>query len=263
MKIIVCIKQVPATSKVEIDPENGTLKRLDVESKTNGYDLFALETALCLKEAAGGSVTAITMGPPQAEEALRDAYMMGVDECVLLSDREFAGADVLATSFTLSQGIRLLGGFDLILCGKQTTDGDTAQVGPALAEHLNIPHVSWARGLKPAAGGLQVTHDLSANTQVSELSFPCLVTVDSGHCVPRLPSYLLLKETADRLVLVLAHSDMPGSGLTQYGLNGSPTAVQRTFPPESVRTRQMLEGDKAAALIDILAEKKFIGEGVD
>lgn len=258
MKIIVCIKQVPATSKVEIDPENGTLKRLDVESKTNGYDLFAIETALCLKETVGGSVTAITMGPPQAEEALRDAYMMGVDECVLLSDKDFAGADVLATSYTISQGVRLLGEFDLILCGKQTTDGDTAQVGPALAEHLNIPHVSWARGLKPAKDGMQVTHDLSANTQVSELSFPCLVTVDSGFCVPRLPSYLISKRTQDRPIRILTHSDLPDNRMKSYGLNGSPTAVQRTFPPESLRTRQMLEGDKVLALYNILAEKKFI-----
>ncbi|MCL1897054.1 MAG: electron transfer flavoprotein subunit beta/FixA family protein [Clostridiales bacterium] len=261
MKIIVCIKQVPATNKVEIDPENGTLKRMNIDSKTNGYDLYALETALCLREAAGGTVTAISMGPPQAEEALREAYMMGADDCALLCDREFAGADVLATSYTLSQGIRLLGGFDLILCGKQTTDGDTAQVGPALAEHLGIPHVSWARSLALTEKGLKVTHDLSVNTQLTVLSLPCLVTVDSGHCVPRLPSYLLMKETEGRPVRVLAHPDMPDTSPGSYGLDGSPTAVQRTFPPEVVRTRQMLEGDSATALYDILAKQKFIAGG--
>ena len=261
MKIIVCIKQVPATSKVEIDPEDGTLKRLNAETKTNGYDLFALETALGLKEAEGGTVTAVAMGPPQAEEALRDAYMMGVDDCVLLCDRKFAGADVLATSYTLSQGIRLLGGFDLILCGKQTTDGDTAQVGPALAEHLGIPHVSWARGIQLTPAGLKVTHDMSTTTQTATLALPCLVTVDSGYCVPRLPSYLLMKETEGRPVRVMAHSDMPDTSLGSYGLSGSPTAVQRTFPPEPVRTRQMLEGDKATALYDILVKQKFIAVG--
>jgi len=258
MKIIVCIKQVPASGKVEIDTETGTLRRLKTENKTNSYDLFAIETALRLKEASGGTVTALTMGPSQAEEVLRDAYMMGVDECVLLCDKNFAGADVLATSYTLSQGIRLLGGYDLILCGKQTTDGDTAQVGPALAEHLGIPHVAWARGLTLSPGGLRAVHDLSSTTQVSELSLPCLVTVDSGHCVPRLPSYRLQKLTAGRPIRVAALSDLPDKDLTRYGLTGSPTAVRRSFPPPATGTRQMLEGDKAEALCNILAEKKFI-----
>ena len=132
MKIVVCMKQVPATSKVDIDPETGAMKRMSGETRTNPYDLFALETALAIGEKTGGTVTVLTMGPPQAEEMIRDAYTMGADEGVILSDRKFAGADVLATSYALAQGIQVIGGADLIICGRQTTDGDAAQVGPAL-----------------------------------------------------------------------------------------------------------------------------------
>ena len=142
MKIAVCIKQVPGTTQVEVDPVTGTLKRDGVESKLNPYDLYALETALRLKEQLGAEITALTMGPPQAEEILREAYMMGVDDAVLVSDRKFAGADVLATSYAISQALRAAGPFDLIICGRQTSDGDTAQVGAELAEFLGIPHVA-------------------------------------------------------------------------------------------------------------------------
>ena len=137
------MKQVPATSKVDIDPETGAMKRMSGETRTNPYDLFALETALAIREKTGGTVTVLTMGPSQAEEMIRDAYTMGADEGVILSDRKFAGADVLATSYALAQGIQVIGGADLIICGRQTTDGDTAQVGPAIAEHLTIPHAAW------------------------------------------------------------------------------------------------------------------------
>ena len=149
MKIVVCMKQVPATSKVDIDPETGAMKRMSGETRTNPYDLFALETALAIREKTGGTVTVLTMGPPQAEEMIRDAYTMGADEGVILSDRKFAGADVLATSYALAQGIQVIGGADLIICGRQTTDGDTAQVGPAIAEHLTIPHAAWVAEVLP------------------------------------------------------------------------------------------------------------------
>jgi electron transfer flavoprotein beta subunit len=140
--ILVCIKQVPETSKVEVDPVTGVLKRSGVDSKMNPYDLYALETALRITEMVGGNITVISMGPPQAEEIIKEAYMMGADEGVLLSDRKFAGADVLATAYTLSQGVRKLENIDLILCGKQTIDGDTAQVGPEMAEYLGMPHIA-------------------------------------------------------------------------------------------------------------------------
>ena len=195
MKIVVCMKQVPATSKVDIDPETGAMKRMSGETRTNPYDLFALETALAIREKTGGTVTVLTMGPPQAEEMIRDAYTMGADEGVILSDRKFAGADVLATSYALAQGIQVIGGADLIICGRQTTDGDTAQVGPAIAEHLTIPHAAWVAEIMDVnEKSIQVRQDLVSVSQVSEIPYPCLLTIDKDTCVPRLPSYLLKKE---------------------------------------------------------------------
>ena len=192
MKILVCMKQVPAGTKVDIDPETGAMKRLSGETRTNPYDLFALEAALQLREKVGGSVTVLTMGPPQTEEMMRDAYTMGADDAVILSDRKFAGADVLATSYALSQGITAIGDIDLIICGKQTTDGDTAQVGPAIAEHLGIPHAAWVSEIVDAdSESIQVKQDLVSVSQTSKIPYPCLITVDKDMCVPRLPSYLL------------------------------------------------------------------------
>lgn len=177
MKIIVCMKQVPAGTKVDIDPETGAMKRLSGDTRTNPYDLFALETALQLRELLGGTVTALTMGPPHAEEMMRDAYSMGADDAVILSDRKFAGSDVLATSYVLSQGIKVLGGADLIICGRQTTDGDTDQVGPAIAEHLMLPHAAWvAEIVKADQNSICVRQDLASVSQISEMQYPCLIT---------------------------------------------------------------------------------------
>ena len=185
-------------TKVDIDPEIGAMKRLSGETRTNPYDLFALEAALQLREKVGGSVTVLTMGPPQAEEMMRDAYTMGADDAVILSDRKFAGADVLATSYALSQGITAIGDIDLIICGKQTTDGDTAQVGPAIAEHLGIPHAAWVSEIVDAdSESIQVKQDLVSVSQTSKIPYPCLITVDKDMCVPRLPSYLLQKQSKD------------------------------------------------------------------
>ena len=220
MKIIVCMKQVPAGTNVEIDPETGAMKRMSGETRTNPYDLFALETALLLKEKMGGTVTVLTMGPAQAEEMMRDAYTMGADEAVILSDRKFAGADVLATSYALKQGIEVIGGADLILCGRQTTDGDTAQVGPAIAEHMGIPHAAWVSEIvNVREDAICVKQDLASVTQVSELPFPCLITVDKDICVPRLPSYRLMRETEERPVRILSFKDMPDQD-TKTGVSG-------------------------------------------
>ena len=262
MKIVVCIKQVPATSQVDIDPESGTLKRLGAESKTNPYDLFAIECALRIKNKLGGSVTAITMGPPQAEEMMEDAFSMGVDEGVILSDKKFAGADVLATSYTLSQGIRAIGGADIIICGKQTTDGDTAQIGPAIAEHLHIPHAAWVNEITDIDNEkIDVRQDLSEMTQISEMHYPCLITVDKDIVVPRLPSYKLMKSMKDKKVTYLSFEDMPDKDLTRYGLIGSPTVVERIFPPDKMDEQVYIKGDsseKAKGIYDVLKAKKFV-----
>lgn len=262
MKIIVCMKQVPAGTKVDIDPETGAMKRLSGETRTNPYDLFALEAALQLREMLGGTVTVLTMGPAQAEEMMRDAYMMGADDAVILSDRKFAGADVLATSYALTQGIEVLGGADLIICGRQTTDGDTAQVGPAIAEHLAIPHAAWVAEIVSADEKvIRVRQDLVSVSQVSELPYPCLITVDKDMCVPRLPSYLLKRSSKERPVRVLTFDDMIDRDLSRYGLIGSPTAVERMFAPPEAEKQVYLEGnaeEKADALFVILTDKKLI-----
>ena len=262
MKIVVCMKQVPAGTKVDIDPETGTMKRLTSETRTNPYDLFALEAALQIREKTGGTVTVLTMGPAQAESMMRDAYAMGADEAVILSDRKFAGADVLSTSYTLYQGIKVLGGADLIICGKQTTDGDTAQVGPAIAEHMHIPHAAWVAGIEDVdEKAVCVRQKLGRATHVPRIPSPCLITVDKHRCVPRLPSYLLKKATRDKEVRVLGFADLPNQDLTRYGLIGSPTTVERMFAPPEREKQVYIEGDeqeKADALFAILTEKKII-----
>jgi electron transfer flavoprotein beta subunit len=250
MNILVCIKQVPGTNKVEIDEKTGALKRLGVESKMNPYDLYALETALWLKGKTGGKITIITMGPPQAESVIREAYMMGVDDGYIFSDMKFAGADVLATSYTLSQGIRTVGEFDLIICGKQTTDGDTAQVGPAVAEYLEIPHVTWVSSINEVDDKrIVVEQDMADSVEVVELEYPCLITVEKDIMQPRLPSYRKKLQTLDRPVKVLTFKDFADKDEKKYGLSGSPTQVERIFPPES-NTKRVIWEDSSQKLAD-------------
>ncbi len=262
MKIIVCMKQVPAGTKVDIDPETGAMKRMSGDTRTNPYDLFALETAISLREKLGGTVTVLTMGPPQAETMMRDAYACGADDAVILSDRKFAGADVLATSYALAQGIQVIGGADLIICGRQTTDGDTAQVGPSIAEHLAIPHAAWVAEVTDVTeSAITVRQDLVSVSQVSELPYPCLITIDKDTCVPRLPSYRLKKATADRPVRILSFADMPDQDLSRYGLVGSPTSVEQMFAPKEAEKQVYIEGasdEKASRLFAILNENKII-----
>lgn len=262
MDILVCIKQVPGTTQVAIDEKTGTLKRDGIPAKMNPFDLYAIESAVRLKELYGAKVTAITMGPPQAEAVLREAFMMGVDEAVILSDRAFGGADVLMTSYTLAQGVRKLGAFDLIICGKQTTDGDTAQVGAEMAEWLEIPHVANVKAISSFENGkIAVTVDLPDSEMDVLVECPSLITVDKGIYEPRLPSYRLKMATHDREITRLALADLPDNDPKHYGLNGSPTQVKRIFPPESHVEHLLLEGDdceKAAKLANFLSEHKFI-----
>jgi electron transfer flavoprotein beta subunit len=246
MRMIVCIKQVPGTSKVEIDPESGVLKRDGVESKMKPYDLYALETAMRIREQLGGTVAVVSMGPPQAEAVIREAYLMGADDGVLLSDRKFAGSDVLATSYTIAQGIRAMGEFDLIICGKQTTDGDTAQVGPAVAEFLNIPHVAWVSAITAlTTERIVVEQDLAASYEKVAMTYPCLITVEKGIVQPRLPSYRRKMATAGRPVRVIGLQDLSDSNASRYGLDGSATSVERIFPPEIDREQVIWDGAPA------------------
>lgn len=260
MNILVCIKQVPGTSQVEIDPVTGTLKRDGVESKMNPFDLYALETALRLKKDHGGTVTVLTMGPPQAESVVREAFMMGADKGVIMSDRKFGGADVLATSYTLSQGIRKSGPVDLVICGKQTTDGDTAQVGAELAERLGIPHVVNVCAVESATDNdITVKVDQPDYLITEKIPFPCLMTVDKGIFEPRLPSFRLKLSTADREITWLKLEDLEDKDPKHYGLNGSPTQVKRIFPPDNHVEQVELCGDrKGAQAAALLKEKRFI-----
>lgn len=262
MEILVCIKQVPETNKVEVDPVTGVLKRGGVASKMNPYDLYALETALRLKEDHGGSITVISMGPPQAQQVIREAYAMGADRGFLLTDRKFGGADVLATSYTLSQGIRKAGEFDLILCGKQTTDGDTAQVGPEISEYLNIPSVANVRRiLAMEEKAVVVEMDMGDDVEVTRVFFPCLLSVEKDIFQPRLPSFVRKMKSKDTPITLLSLADMADQEEKHYGLTGSPTQVQRIFPPESHVHQEIWQGngdELSARLYDTLVQAKFV-----
>lgn len=262
MKIVVCIKQVPGTSQVEIDPETGVLKRDGAAAKINPYDLYALETAMRLKERCGGTVTAVTMGPPQAEAMMKEAYMMGVDQAYVFTDRTFAGADVLATSYTLAQGITSICDYDMIICGKQTTDGDTAQVGPAMAEYLGIPCAAWVGEITDVDEDfVTVGQDFVNIRQLAKMKLPCLITVEKDIYTPRLPSYRLKAVTKDRKVEMITFADFKDQDVTHYGLKGSATSVERIFPPESHDGQIFMKGSAeqtAGELADIFAERKYI-----
>jgi len=262
MEILVCIKQVPGTSKVEVDPITGVLKRDGVDSKTNPYDLYAIETALRIKEQVGGLIKVISMGPPQAKEIIKESFMMGVDEGVLVSDRKFAGADVLATSYTISQGVRKMGTFDLILCGKQTTDGDTAQVGSEMAEYLGIPHIANVlKIIEVKEKSIIVEMDMPNSIEIAEVQFPCLLTVEKDIFQPRLPSYKKKLLTKDREIKMISLNDFEDKDEKKYGLNGSPTQVERIFPPSVNDEREIWTGsneDLSLKITTKLKQLKFV-----
>lgn len=262
MNILVCIKQVPGTNKVEVDPVTGVLRRDGVDSKMNPYDLYALETAIRLKEAHGGAVSVISMGPPQAKQIIMEAFAMGADEGVLLSDRKFGGSDVLATSYTLSQGVLQVGGFDIILCGKQTTDGDTAQVGPEMAEYLDVPSISNVKKILEITDTcITVEMDMANTVEIASVNFPCLLTVDKDIYQPRLPSYIKKMETKNREIKIITFNDLKDQNEKKYGLNGSPTQVQRIFPPEVNDHRELWKDTSdnvAEKLFSKITELKFV-----
>lgn len=262
MKIIVCIKQVPASSEVQIDPVTGVLMRDGSNTKMNPYDLYALETALKIKEQKNAQITSITMGPPAATAVLNESLWMGCDDAVLLSDRKFAGADVVATSYTLSQGIRTIGEFDLIICGKQTTDGDTAQVGPEIAESLGIPHMAYVeRIIEIKEKSIIVSVSMDKTNEIWEINYPCLITVEKGIFTPRLPSYKRSLKFLDYKPRIVTFSDMEDQNEAHYGLKGSPTQVERMFPPEKNIDKEMWidsEEKLATKIADKLNQLKLL-----
>ena len=262
MEILVCIKQVPGTANVEVDSVTGVLKRDGVESKLNPYDLFALEMGFELAEKEKGHVTVITMGPMQAMDALKEAVCMGAEAGVLVSDRCFAGADVCATSYTLCQGIQKAGTFDVILCGKQTTDGDTAQVGPEIAEFMGIPHGANVLAITGTDGnGITVRMNLEHRIQTQRMTMPCLLTVEKDANTPRLPSYKRKLDLSVECLKTVSLKDFNEQDNVHYGLDGSPTQVERIFPPDKTEDKVIMEGkgpELAQYLAGILQEKKFL-----
>ncbi|SFH87481.1 electron transfer flavoprotein beta subunit [Tindallia magadiensis] len=232
MKIVVCIKQVPSTNKVQLHPETNTIIRDGRQSVTNPFDTYAIEEAIQIKEKTGGQTIAISMGIPETERLLKDAVGRGIDQAVLLSDKAFAGADTLATSYTLSLGIRDLMPVDLILCGKMAVDGDTAQIGPELAEQLGIPHVTdVTEVLEVKSNYLICKKEIDNGYQLLKVELPALLTVVKDINMPRMPSIegVLQSETVE--VIRKDAQDLKAE-ISKLGLCGSPTQVVKTFMPE-------------------------------
>ena len=242
MNIIVCIKQVPDAKDVRLDPKTNTLAREGVESIMNPFDRHAVEEAVRLKEQHGGTVTVITMGPPQAEAVLRDAVSCGADAAILVSDRAFAGADTWATTYTLGKAIEKIAPFDLILCGKQAIDGDTAQVGPGLAKRLNIPYVSYVRKIIGFKNDVLSLHRLMDDGYDEvEVPLPGLLTVVKEINEPRVPS-LKGKMKDKSLSIKNFNAEDIGADPGSIGLPGSTTQVVKVFAPEFKGERAMLQG---------------------
>ena len=270
MKILVLIKQVPNTTQVRLDPKTGNLIREGVEAIINPEDVHALEAALGLKESldqeSGASVTVLTMGPPQAVDVLTEALGMGADQAVLLTDRLFAGADTWATSTVLAQAVEALGGAELTVCGRQAIDGDTAQIGPQVAEELGINQATYVTAMEVAGEKLVAVRKLDQGQEELELTLPALVTVLAELNQPRYPMVGLLLAGCEpgARIKVLNAADL-GLKMDQVGLPGSLTQVVKTFSPKEGRRTEMLEGtpaEMAARLKERLIGAKVLSRDV-
>ena len=256
MNILVCVKQVPGTTKVNINPENNTLMRQGIENIMNPFDTYALEEGVRLKERYGGKVTVLSMGPPQAEVMLREAISCGADDAVLIGDRAFAGSDTLATSYTLSQAIKKFKDYDLIICGRQTIDGDTAQVGPETAEMLGINFVSYVSKVEDVSNGqIRVQRLIEEGHEILETTLPALITVVKEINVPRLPS-LRGKMKAKSVVITNWNAESLEADPNRLGLNGSPTKVVKIFSPQRTRIGEMLPGSPEEQIESLIKKLK-------
>lgn len=235
MNIIVCIKQVPDTSEVRVDSVTGNLIREGIPSIVNPNDKHAMEAAVVIKEKHGGKVTVITMGPSQAEEALRECLAMGADKAILLSDRAFSGADTWATSYTLGYAIRKFGEFDLILCGREALDGNTAQVGPELAEFLGVPQVTFVQEIEFSGNTLRVKKALEDGYERLETSLPALLTVTKDINIPRIPSIDAVMDAYREKEIVTWTADDLNIDRDKIGIRGSLTRIRKAFTPEIKR----------------------------
>ena len=263
MKIAVCLKQVPETTEVKINPETNTLMREGVASITNPFDEFALEEGLLTREKYGGELHVMTMGPPQAIEILKNALAVGADKVYLLSDRAFAGADTLATAYTLAKTIEKIGEVDLVICGKQAIDGDTAQVGPGIATRLGIPQLTYVakvREIDPGKKKIVVERMLENGREVVECSLPVVITVMKDINEPRLPSLLGIKKAAKAAIPTWTAQEI-GVDENRVGLKGSPTWVWKVFSPEARGGGEILKGEVTETvplLVNKLMDSKFV-----
>ena len=261
MNIVVCLKQVPGTTKVEIDPQTNTLIREGIENVINPFDSYALEEGVRLRERYGGKVTAVSMGPPQAEEMLREAISVGADEAILLSDSAFAGADTWATAYTLARAIDRLEKCDLAICGRQTIDGDTGQVGPELAEMLGIPFVAYVSQIEEInSESMRVKRMVEDGHEVIETPLPAVLSVVKEINVPRLPSLRGLARSKSAVIPVWTAEEL-GVDKNMVGLSGSFTRVIKIFFPQRVRQGEIFQGEldsQVKCLVDKLRDAKII-----
>ncbi|HEX2927996.1 MAG TPA: electron transfer flavoprotein subunit beta/FixA family protein [Ruminiclostridium sp.] len=255
MNIVVCIKQVPDTTEVRMNKETNTIVREGLQSIINPLDTYAIEEGIRIREQVGGEVTAVSMGIPSVEELLREAVALGVDKGILLSDKAFAGADSLATAYTLSMGIRKVGNYDLIMCGKQATDGDTAQVGPSLAEKLGIPHTTNVRKIEEIREGYIRCQRINEDGyEIIEMPLPAVITVVKEINEPRLASIKGIMR-AKRAIINVWNAENINADRYLCGLSGSPTQVVETFVPEVDIKAEMIQGNcgqQAEKLVDRL-----------
>lgn len=255
MNIIVCIKQVPDTADVKINLQTNTLVREGVKSMINPFDMYAIEEAVRLKEKHGGKTTVVAMGPPQAETALKEALSLGIDEAVLVSDKAFAGSDTLATSYTLAKTIKKIGDFSVILCGKQASDGDTAQVGPGISTHLDIPQVTYVKKIEEIKNNTaRVERMTEEGYDIVETPLPCLFTVVKEINTPRVPSLKGIMRSKNAKIHLFDARQLDCEE-DRLGLKGSPTQVIKIFTPERRKGGEVFAGpadESASKLSEIL-----------
>ncbi|MDE3278001.1 electron transfer flavoprotein subunit beta/FixA family protein [Candidatus Avelusimicrobium faecicola] len=261
MNIIVCIKQVPDSTRVKVDPKTGTLIRAGVPSILNPYDHYALEKALAIKAKTGAKVTVLSMGPAQAVAVLRLALALGADEGVLLSSRAFAGSDTWATSYALAMAIRKIGSFDMILCGQMAIDGDTAQTGPGIAFHLGIPQITFCESVDSDGSRAVVKKLIEGGHQILEADLPVLITMTMPvDYAPKYPSFMAAHKAQDKKTVTWTEKEI-GADMHKLGLEGSPTRVSRIFPPAARQKGEMFNGsaeEMAAKFVEILKKESFI-----
>ena len=258
MRIAVCIKQVPDTSEIKIDPVKHTLIRDGVPAIVNPYDKNAVEAAVQLKEKHGGEVVVITMGLPSAKKALKECISLGCDKAYLVTDRAFGGADTYATSYKLASTIEKLGPFDLILCGKQAIDGDTGQTGSSMSAHLGIPQLTYALGIEVNGEKVKVQREVEEGTMVLEASMPALITVGKDINVPRYPSIRSKIDSYQAEIEEIHLDNLPNIDTSKIGLKGSPTRVKKSFTPDKTKNGVKISGGGSTTVVNGLLQ--YLGE---